>query len=77
MIAAGSIFRRREPHGDEWDRVRVTGHFEGEVTVTSASAFTETISATPESLALAYAVESEPPAAEAWEAGPGPEVSRA
>lgn len=76
MIAPGSVWARREPiePDDGWNRVRVTGRFEDELTVTGADAFTETITATPESLALAYNCEREPPTAEAWADGPGAEV---
>lgn len=80
MIAPGTVLRRREPvePDDGWNRVRVVGQFEGEVVVAALGAFVEPIPATPESLALAYAIEAEPPAdAPRWEAGPVGEVSHA
>lgn len=78
-LVVGTILKRREPHGDEFDRLRVVGEFDlgadhggVEVVVTSANDFSENFTAAVQGIGRDYELEASPAAAEpeAWETGP-------
>ena len=65
MLAPGTRLRRREPTGDAWDNVCVSGYFDlgetQEVVISLAVGFASPILASPESLLKAYTIDVSPP----------------
>lgn len=79
-LPVGTILKRREPQGDEFDRLLVVGEFDlgadsggVEVVVTSADGFAENFTAAIDGIGRDYELDASAAAAaepEAWEAGP-------
>jgi hypothetical protein len=64
-LAVGQQLRRREPAGDCWDSVVITGYFDlgetSELVISPALGFAAPIMATAESLLSVYTIDIDPP----------------
>lgn len=65
MLAVGQRLRRREPAGDCWDEISITGYFDlgetQELVISPALGFAAPLMATPESLLKVYTIDVDPP----------------
>lgn len=64
-LEVGQKLGRREPAGDAWDEIVITGYFDlgetQEVVVSPALGFAAPIMATPESIIAVYTIDVNPP----------------